>query len=118
MYTFVIYMEKHSSVATWNASLNFDSMWALILFKGPSSMEEHLPYMQEVGGSIGLIPLCLIYINQWLIKWPVNNNEWLNKWLANNNQWLNKWPVNNNQWLNKWLNVQPNNVHKWLNSDN
>ena len=38
-------------------------------------MEEHLPYMKEVGGSIPLFP---IYRNQRLIKWPVNNNQWLN----------------------------------------
>ena len=61
-------------------------------------MEEQLPYRKKVGGSIPLFP---IYINQWIIKWLVNNNQWLNKWLVNNNQWLNKWPDSSNQWLNK-----------------
>ena len=90
-------------------------VWTLILFKGSFSMEKHLPYKNEVGGSI---PLCPIYINQWLIKCPVNNNQWLNKWLINKNKWLvnnnqslNKLPVNNNQWINKWLNLLPNNYN-------
>ena len=38
-------------------------IYEYILFKGISSMEEHLSYRQEVGG---LIPLCPIYINQWI----------------------------------------------------
>ena len=63
-------------------------VWNFIIFNGACSMEQHLSCRHDVGGSI---PLCPIYINQWLIKLPVNNNQWLNKWLGNNNIWLNKW---------------------------
>ena len=38
-------------------------IYGYILFKGTSSMEEQMPYKQEVGGQI--YP-CPIYINQWI----------------------------------------------------
>ncbi len=74
----------------------FDSLWNLILFKGSSSMEEHLPYRKEVGGSI---PPCPIYRNKWIQMTKYTTSWW--KMIIK----MTKYMTNGHKSVNKWLNI-------------